>query len=180
MVSKAFQIVIDKLNVYLKNQFNYEEDMVGIVYPNQNNELAFNNHLIGVLLLTTTKETVKPFYGGQNQEGNLSVTSHNQTRNINAEILFTIAPSQSIEFYTMGINVLDVISNYFDSFSIYDHKNTPELTEINKISVESTNVALSTLEQITTITKHTLFPCTMYTLRILGISIGVISNTSTK
>lgn len=165
MFAMAIDHIAANLDDYVKSYFGVDEQIV-VVSSLVNNEgkpsQEINNKLV-VTLINVDKEATL-------ESANIHNTNPHSLAKLAKPLRVNLGVLISAHFteanYLEALKVLSVASTYFHIHTVFNHQNTPSLSQkIEKLSVELENLSIREMSNMWSMlgTKHT--PCLFYRIR---------------
>jgi hypothetical protein len=167
MIDSAVAAITDRLNQYLRNEFDLSEDVVTISnILEQNGTLVSHiDNKIAVFLVNIEKETAAKHYEARSLADARNPTRH-PPLHLNLYLMF--AACFGGKNYPESLKFISNTIAFFQRNPIFDHQNTPELDRrIDRLILDMENIPLKDLNSVWSVLSGKYLPSVLYKVRLL-------------
>ena len=165
MIDEAMTFLRDQLNQYLKLKANIPEDKVGFIKGDNSEAVNFENDSITLMLVNLEEERMlRPADRFEVTISNgLKIGGSPEIR-LNLFVLFVARFND----YTQSMKLLSLVMQFFQSHSVFDHKNSPDLSQdIERLIVELNTLSFNEQNEIWNALRRTYLPSALYKIRMI-------------
>ena len=167
MIDITVTVIANRLNQYLRNEFDLSEDVVAVSnILEQNGTVASHiDNKVAVFLVNIEKETAAQCHQNRNLKDARNSARY-QPLHLNLYLMF--AACFGGKNYPEALKFISHTIAFFQRNPIFDHHNTPELdTRIDKLILDMENVPLKDLNSLWSVLSGKYLPSALYKVRLL-------------